>query len=102
MISGQFDCMIITDEKTYIFDWKTSRNIMEQSWRLQAAGYRFLAEVNGYTNLCDPVFVKLDKDGKEPILFKCDNYDEDLDRFFNCLDLYRYFKMKNRGKYGQK
>lgn len=97
-ISGQFDCLIITPEKTFIFDWKTSSRLQPESWSLQGAAYRYLCEVNGYENLVDPVFVKLDKEGKDPVIYKCDNYHDDLERFFNCLDLYRYFKMENRGR----
>ena len=96
-ITGCIDCVIVTDKKTYIFDWKTSKKIHKETWSLQAACYRYLLEVNGYTNITDPVFVKLDRDGKDPTLFKCDNYEEDLERFFNCLDLYKYFNMQKRG-----
>ena len=96
-ISGQFDCLIQTEEQTFIFDWKTSSKVQAPSWHLQGAAYRYLASVNGFTNLTDPVFVKLDRDGKDPTLFKCDNYEEDLERFFNCLDLYKYFNMQKRG-----
>lgn len=98
MITGCIDCVIVTEEKTYVFDWKTSKKIHKASWSLQAAAYRHLLEVNGFTNIADPVFVQLDREGKEPILFKCDNYDHDLDKFFKCLELYRFFEMNETRK----
>lgn len=97
-ITGCVDCIVVTEQKTYVFDWKTSKKIHKESWSLQAAGYKYLLEVNGFSNITDPVFVQLDRNGKEPVLFKCENYDEDLERFFNCLDLYRYFRMHSTRK----
>lgn len=100
-ITGCIDCVIVTDEKTYVFDWKTSKAMHKETWRLQSAGYRYLLEVNGFTNVTNPVFVQLMRDGKEPKLFSSETYDEDLERFFNCLDLFRFFRMdKTRNKWG--
>lgn len=100
-ITGCIDCIIVTDTDTYVFDWKTSKAVHEPSWNLQGACYRYLLEVNGFTNIKDPVFVKLDRNGKDPFLFTCANYEEDLERFLNCLDLYNYFNMaKTRNKWG--
>lgn len=91
-ITGQADCIIESDDMTYIFDWKTSAN-PHIAWRLQSAAYRFLAESSGMNNVQDVVFVKLNKFGKKPTIYKYIDYDEDLARFFECLRLYRFFKM---------
>ena len=100
-ITGCIDCVIVTDEHTYVFDWKTSKKIHKSAWSLQAACYRYLLEVNGFTNITNPVFVKLDREGKEPVLFECEDYTGDLDKFFKCLELYRFFEMsKTRKKWG--
>jgi hypothetical protein len=99
MITGAVDCIVQVEDKTYVFDWKTSKKINPASFRLQGACYRHLLEINGYKNVCTPTFVQLFRDGKEPSLFTSDTHELDLRRFFNCLDLYRYFEMQKRGKY---
>ena len=98
MISGAVDCIIETESKTYVFDWKTSKAMHTKTFRLQGACYRYLLEINGYKNVCNPTFVQLHRCGKEPSLFTSENYDEDLERFFNCLDLYKYFEMEKTRK----
>lgn len=97
--TGQFDCLIESEDKTYIFDWKTSSKIQSVVWLNQGAAYKYLAEVNGYKNVQDPIFVKLDKFGKEPTLFNCCDYEENLGIFFSCMEIYRHFSMEKRGKY---
>jgi len=90
MITGQMDLIVKTDEKTLVFDWKTSAK-EQKSWRLQAAAYQYLLEVNEYKNPKPLVFVRLDKFGKKPTLHSYETYKEDLDIFFKCLDLYHWF-----------
>lgn len=98
IITGCIDCIIQTPERTYLFDWKTSSRESNQSWRLQAAAYGYLASTNGYKNVDDLVFVKLDKKGKNPKIFKYDTFGADLLKFQNCLELYRFFDMESTRK----
>ena len=93
-ISGKADCIVEFPDKTLIFDWKTSSR-PHKSWCLQAAGYRYLAETNGYPNVKDIVFVQLSKYGGKPKIYAYCEYESDLARFFSCLDLYRFFDMAN-------
>ena len=94
LITGCIDCVIVNEEKTLVFDWKTSKTIHPQNFSLQGAAYKYLLEVSGFTNVQNCVFVQLMRDGKEPKLFCSETYDKDLERFFNCLDLYKYFSMQ--------
>lgn len=91
-ISGQIDLIIKHDDKTYLYDWKTSSR-KHKSWRLQAAAYKYLAEQNGYPNVQPLHMVKLSKAGRKPTVYSFDTYLEDLDVFFKCLDLYKWFEM---------
>ena len=98
-ITGQVDVIIKKDDRTYLIDWKTSSRVQPISWSKQGAAYRYLAEVNGYVDVDAVLFVKLDKNGKKPILYKYEEYEEDLAVFRSCLDLYRHFDMsKTRNK----
>ncbi len=97
MITGQADVLIETEDRTYVIDWKTSSR-PQKSWALQGAAYRYLAEINGYKNVDSVLFVKLDKFGNAPALYKHEDYDENLSIFFKCVDLYRWFDMGNTRK----
>jgi len=99
VISGKFDCLIEVDDKTYIFDWKTSSQVNHKSWPLQGAAYKYLAAKNGFKNVQDVVFVKLLKTGTKATTWSWEKYDEMLERFFKCLELYRYFEMYKGRKY---
>lgn len=96
-ISGQADVIIEKKNRTYIIDWKTSKT-PHKSWALQGAAYRYLAELNGYENVDSVLFVKVDKAGKKPTLYKHDNYYENLDIFFKCLELFNWFDMSTTRK----
>lgn len=91
-ITGKMDCIIEVDNRVYIFDWKTSSQV-QKSWRLQGSAYKHLCEVNGLRDVDDILFVKLSRDGKKPSLHKYDSYEEDLDIFHKCLELYRWHNM---------
>ena len=93
-ISGAMDVVVKMPDRTYIIDWKTSTR-PQKSWQLQGAAYRYLCETNGFANVDDVLFVKLDKEGKHPSLHKSEKYKTHADVFFKCLDLYRWFDMKN-------
>lgn len=92
-IKGKPDLIVETFGKTYVLDWKTSAS-PHKSWALQGAAYRYLLEVNGYQDVDSVLFIKLSKEGKGPTLYKHDNHEENLEVFFKCLELYRWFSMK--------
>ncbi len=93
-ITGQADVIVKVDKRTYLIDWKTSA-IKHKSWILQGAAYQYLAKLQKYDKVDAVLFVKLLKNGKAPTLYKYEEYKENLQIFFNCLELYRYFDMKN-------
>jgi len=98
-ITGQVDVMIETEDRTYLIDWKTSSSF-QKSFYLQGAVYRYLCEVNGYKKVDNVLFVKLNKEGKAPCPYKSDDHAGNLDIFFKCLELFKYFKMeKTRNKW---
>lgn len=94
-ITGQVDCIIKGGGKTYLIDWKTSASY-QKSFLLQGAAYQYLADVNDYNNTDPTMFVRLKKDGGKPTLHKSENFLEDLDMFFKCLEVYRFFGMEKR------
>ena len=89
MTTGQIDLVFMMDGKKTLIDWKTSRDVCEH-WLLQASGYSLLLWANGIVK--DPVerylFVKLDKDGKPPIVTE---YVPDTFMFKQALELYNRF-----------
>ena len=91
-ITGQVDVIIKCEDRTYLIDWKTSSS-PHKSWALQGAAYRYLCEMEGYENVDSTLFVKLSKKGGAPTPYKHENYKENLNIFFKCLELYRYFDM---------
>ena len=94
-LTGAMDCIIEGGGKTYLIDWKTSASY-QKSFLLQGAAYRYLADVNDYTNSDPVLFVRLKKDGGKPTLHKSENYLEDLDVYFKCLEVYRWFGYNKR------
>ncbi len=95
-ITGQIDAIFAVDDKIYICDWKTSLK-KSVSWDLQGAAYRYLLEVNGYTNVDSVLFVQLKKDGTFKT-YKCEDHHKHLEIFFKCLELYNYFNMSKTRK----
>lgn len=95
MITGKFDLLCRSGDSFCILDWKTSSKPQKKSWRLQAAGYRYLA--SSKYDVDQVIFVNLKKNGLPATLHKFDTYEEDLGTFFKCLDLYKYFEMETRG-----
>lgn len=93
-ITGQMDCIVKTEDKTYLMDWKTSSQY-HKSWMLQGAAYRFLCSQNSFTNIEGVIFVKLNKKGGKPSIYKEEEYIHHLDTFFKCYDLYHWFDMAN-------
>ena len=93
-ISGAMDVIVKMPDRTYIIDWKTSSR-PQKSWQLQGAAYKYLCKVNGFESVDNVLFVHLSKDANQPSLQKSENYEENLDIFDKCLELYRWFDMKN-------
>lgn len=92
-ITGAVDAIVVTPSKTYVFDWKTSSR-PQKHWALQGSAYRYLLEQNGYTNVENPTFVRLQKTGKFS-LTQYSHHEAQLDIFMKCLELYRWFDMSN-------
>ena len=87
-ITGQCDLIVQTEQGLVLIDWKTSAK-ENHTWKLQGSAYWHLAQQAGY-DIKEVWFVKLDKKGKEPKIFK---YDNAFDEFLKCLDIYnKYFK----------
>ena len=96
-ITGQADVIVKNAEgKTYLIDWKTSV-VKSKSWDLQGAAYQYLCQRSGYHNVDAVMFVRLSKVGKKPSLSKAkdEDFKRNLSIFFKCLELYRFFDMKN-------
>jgi len=90
-ITGQIDVILEKDGKTYLIDWKTSAK-EHHYWCLQGAAYKYLCEVNGYQNVQKPLFVKINKD-KQADVYKYGDCDFNLETFFKCLDIFKFFNM---------
>jgi len=97
-ITGQIDLIVEFENRTYIFDWKTSAREYKSSYRLQGAAYKHLCKVNGLKHVDDAMFVKLKKDGTSSTQYKYSTYEEDIHTFKKCVELYRFFNMKNTRK----
>lgn len=95
-ITGQIDLLLETGNTTLIMDWKTSRK-ESIGWRLQAAAYRYLCIVNGVKNPNYPIFWHLIPN-KKANLITYFSYDEDIELFKKCLELYRFFNMDKTRK----
>lgn len=93
MISGKPDLVAISDDKVLVFDWKTSQG-EHSSWKLQSAAYTYLLQVNDIKNTKPIIFMSLSKYGAPPKLYKY-TYEDNICTFFKCLDIYRFFDMKN-------
>ena len=95
MITGQPDVVVTLAGERIIFDWKCTTSI-GRHWDIQAQGY-FKLFNDGYDETDrryalpadEAVFIRLDKDGKEPDLKEYRNQNE----FKKYLDIYdKYFK----------
>ncbi len=86
LISGEADCLYEIEDGYCLVDFKTSAK-EGTTWALQGSAYVHLARISGY-NIKRIEFVKLSKDGKQPIVY---TYTENLKLFIKCLDVYREF-----------
>lgn len=86
MITGEIDAIVKNGNDLVIVDYKTSAK-ENKSWPMQASAYSYMAKKAGY-DVKEILFIKLDKEGKEPIIF---TYKEDMEAFKKVLFTYRYF-----------
>lgn len=90
MLTGEPDLLIEGPKGLILVDWKTS--VKENAtWKLQASGYAHLCKQNGL-KIKEIWFVKLDKSGKDPEVFK---YKEDIQLFMRCVEMYKLFFSKD-------
>lgn len=83
MLTGEPDLLIKHNHKTILIDWKCSHAVGKH-WQLQASGYSHL--INTWIDKI--VFVKLDKNGKDPVVTE---FQADLDQFMSAYSLYKAF-----------
>lgn len=93
MITGQADLILETDKGATIFDIKTPLK-PSKTWPLQGAAYAYMARKKGY-NITGIEFLRLDKYGNEPTLYKYD-YDLHFDLFVHSFNVYNYFFRKKK------
>lgn len=86
MITGEIDGIMKDGDDLVIVDYKTSAK-ENKSWALQASAYSYMAKKSGY-DIKRIQFIKLDKEGNEPITFE---YTEDMETFKKVLFTYRLF-----------
>lgn len=97
-ITGQVDFIVEEPKGLYIVDLKTSQQ-ESKSWLLQGSAYSYLAKKKGY-DVKGIMFLQLKRDGTPSREYF---YDENMDLFRKCLDVYRYFYgKKGKNNYGKK
>lgn len=89
MITGEIDG-IYQDGGLVLFDIKTPLK-ESKTWPLQCSAYAYLARLKGF-NIKRIEVIKLSKEGKEPTVY---HYEENLDMFLKCLELYKHFFNKD-------
>lgn len=86
MITGQVDMIIESDEGAIILDLKTSAK-PSKTWPLQGSAYAYMAKKEGY-DIKGIHFLHLNKKGLAPNLYV---YDNQLEMFKKCLDVFKHF-----------
>ena len=71
-------------------DWKTAI-ATSKTWPLQIASYRHLAIIDKGIKTDRGMSVRLNKDGKMPLVDEYMEYENDLNKFFAALSLYKHF-----------
>jgi hypothetical protein len=89
MITGEIDG-IYQDGGLVLFDIKTPLK-ESKTWPLQCSAYAYLARLKGF-NIKRIEVIKLSKYGKEPTIY---HYEENLDMFLKCLEMYKHFFNKD-------
>lgn len=88
LLTGEPDLLIRHNKKNLLIDWKCSHAVGKH-WQLQASGYDYLLKKRYRIEeeICI-VFVKLDKNGKSPVVTE---YKANWLQFLNAYDLYKVF-----------
>lgn len=85
-ITGKVDYIIEGKDGNIIVDIKTSSK-ESKTWAMQGSAYSYLAKKSNIP-IHTILFLKLDKDGKEPRAYF---YNEDMELFKKILEVYKYF-----------
>lgn len=86
MITGECDSIYIDNGDLVLVDYKTPLR-ESKTWALQCSAYGYLARQSGY-EIKRVEIVKLSKEGKYPTIYQ---YEENLDMFLKCLEVYKHF-----------
>lgn len=86
LITGEIDAIVRENDTLVLVDYKTSSK-ESKTWPLQASAYSYMAKKSGF-NISKIQFIKLDKEGNEPIIFE---YTEDMETFKKVLFTYKLF-----------
>lgn len=89
MITGQVDFVLQQENGAVILDLKTPMR-PSKTWPLQGSAYAYMARQSGY-NITGIHFLQLNKHGKKP---KLHVYDDKMEMFLKCLDVYNHFFRK--------
>lgn len=88
-ITGEIDGLYKNETGLTLFDIKTPAK-ESRTWSCQGSAYSYLCKLNGL-NITKIEFVKLAKDGSKAVSFF---YEENLEIFLKCLELYKHFFLK--------
>lgn len=88
-ITGEIDGLYKNETGLTLFDIKTPAK-ESKTWSCQGSAYSYLCKKSGL-DITKIEFVKLSKDGSEAVSFF---YEENMEIFLKCLDLYKYFFLK--------
>jgi hypothetical protein len=86
MITGECDTIYLDGQDLVLVDLKTPLR-ESKTWPLQCSAYGYLARQAGY-EIKRVEVIKLSREGKYPMVYQ---YEENLDMFLKCLEIYKYF-----------
>lgn len=94
-LAGQFDWIgkLKGSDEIVLADWKTPK-LHEISWRLQMAAYKFLLREIMGIHVDRRISIRLDSNGKFPIVTEYMEHDHDERLYLNQLEIYRCFYPK--------
>lgn len=89
MLTGEVDLITMIDDKRVLIDWKCTASA-SPSWDIQGNGYCWMYE-DLFEEVIDKIlFVRLDKDGKDPEVIEIK---QDIELFDTAFEFYeRFFK----------
>lgn len=96
MITGQIDMLALLRHACFpvIIDIKTTSSV-SLSWALQTAAYEYLLDYKGRYHR---IAINLPKTGSKVKVIEYMDYENDLRRYLNCLELYRYLNPPKKVK----